>query len=364
MKILLFIDTIGLNGGAERQFAGLSVFLSKRGYNVHVMAYYPEEGFKSYLESNGVEVTLVNLGSSQFSKLVHAKRLFDNIKPDLIISYKNGPNLICTILKAMGAKWKLIVSDRNTVQTISSKEKLQYFLYRYADKIVPNSYSQRKFIEDNFHRLISKIKVITNFTDTEKFRPCQSYDYSEPSIKRIIIVGRITEQKNVLLFMDAVAVLKKEYKGKFSIDWFGGMKDKYYLEKCKARITKLNIADVFRFCEPVKDIDKIYPQYHFFCLPSIYEGFPNVVCEAMASGLPVAVSNICDNPNIVSEGEDGVFFNPNDLRDIASALKKLLNLSLKELTEMGIKARQKIILRNSKETFTNNYIDIIESMKK
>ena len=173
----------------------------------------------------------------------------------------------------------------------------------------------------------------------------------------------ITEQKNVLLFLEAVALLKKEYNGRFCIDWYGGMKNQYYLEKCRVRIKELDISDVFRLCLPVKDIDKIYPQYHFFCLPSIYEGFPNVVCEAMASGLPVAVSNICDNPNIVSEGEDGVLFNPNNLNDIASALKKLLNISFKELAEMGAKAREKIIKQNSKESFTNKYIELIESLK-
>ena len=93
------------------------------------------------------------------------------LKPDTVISYSTSPSMITCLLKLLGAKFNLIVSERNTTQQIGKMERLRFFLYRWADHIVPNSHSQAAFIYKHFPKLSDKVKVITNFVDTEKFSP-------------------------------------------------------------------------------------------------------------------------------------------------------------------------------------------------
>ena len=359
-KIVMFIDTIGFNGGAERQFAGLAVMLVEKGFHVDVLAYYPEKGYKNFIEAGGAKVHILDFGKSRSNKILCAKRVIDNLSPDVVISYKNGPNIIACILKLLGAKWKLIVSDRNTLQGISFPTRIQYLLYRFANSIVPNSISQYNFIAHVFPLLERKTNVITNFTDTDIFHPLTRIDRTDKSrIKKLLVVGRITPQKNVLLFLDAIYKLKRKCPYRFIVEWYGGQKDHAYIDLCKRKLDDLDLSDVFIFKNTTQNMPEIYRSADIFCLPSIYEGFPNVLCEAMASGLPVAASRVCDNPYIVTENIDGVLFDPNDINDIVLKLKWLIEMDCQKLSDIGRKARLTVINKCSRTKFINSYTQLI-----
>ncbi|MDE5785311.1 MAG: glycosyltransferase, partial [Duncaniella sp.] len=138
MKIVMLIDTLGYGGGAERQFAGLAVSLHRRGCQVKVVAYHDRDGHQKELREAGVSYTILPECKGRFGKLKAVRKQLAVERPDVVISYKDGPNSIACMLKAMGAKWKLIVSDRNTLQSISRSVRIQYkLLYRFADAIVP-----------------------------------------------------------------------------------------------------------------------------------------------------------------------------------------------------------------------------------
>ena len=98
-----------------------------------------------------------------------------------------------------------------------------------------------------------------------------------------------------------------------------------------------------------------------FCLPSLFEGFPNVVCEAMSCGLPILCSNICDNPLIVEDGGNGILFSPYCAENIADAIIKYINLSEDKKVQMGVRSRELALEKFSSEVFIQKYIDLIES---
>lgn len=358
MKILMFTDSIAFGGGAERQFAGLACMLSESGYDVSVLTYYPDDGYKSQMTASGVNVMTKDFRSSQFSKLWNSRKIIKNISPDVIISFKDGANEIACILKYLGAKWRLIVSDRNTTQTLSRSVKLQYLLYSKADVIVPNSFSQKKFIERHFPKLSDKISVITNFTDIKRFYPDNTK--KETRLKRIIVVGRRTEQKNVLRFIRSIKRLKSKTSQPFSIDWYGTIPEKTYWIECMKEYKSSGVGDVLKFHDYCENIEKIYPEFDMFCLPSIYEGFPNVLCEAMACGLPIVASKVCDNPLIVEEGKSGLLFNPFNEDDICDKLSKVLAMKCDDLNTMGKYARKRIVELCSPEAFINKYIALLK----
>jgi glycosyltransferase involved in cell wall biosynthesis len=88
------------------------------------------------------------------------------------------------------------------------------------------------------------------------------------------------------------------------------------------------------------DVPELLSNHHALILGSFYEGLPNAICEALASGRPVLASDIGDHPILIQNNKTGFLFDPNKPEDIAECIYKFTQLSQKELTAMGHKARQ------------------------
>jgi len=360
MKILMIIDTIGRRGGAERQFSGLAVLLQKMEYDVNVGCYYPDEGYKAELEDAGVKVHMLNTTKGVLNKLFVVRKLSNRINPNIVIAFKDGPCEIACLLKFLGAKWKLLVSERSTTQKIEWLTFVKYNLYRFADAIVPNSNSQKQFLTNHFSFLSSKIFVITNFTDTELFKPQVIQKSSEK--KSIIIVGRVSPEKNIIRFMEALSEVKNKVGIPFHVAWYGYKTDTNYFKICLEKRKELKLDEIIHFFNATESIHNEYAKHDFFCLPSLFEGYPNAVCEAMACGLPVIISDVCDNSNIISDGKNGLLFNPLSVENMGNTLQRTLMMSQEELMKLGKTSRNIAIQKFSKKTFLNKYITLINQL--
>lgn len=359
-KILCLIDTLGIRGGAERQMIGLVQLLRQRGYNTTVAVYHDNPALPYIKEHYGIEPLIIKVKSSQWSKL---KAVRHHIKQeggyDSVITYKGGPNSIGCLLKLMGMKFRLIVSERNTNQQISHYDKLQFTLYRKADFIVPNSQSQANFIESNFPNLKRKIRVITNFTDTTHFIP---KPISRNGKIIVLTTARIAKQKNTLRYLDAIALLRDKGVDNIHFDWYGDVQhgEEAYGEEVKRKLSELQLEDIITFHPATTNIAEKYQQCDIFCLPSNFEGYPNVVCEAMSCGKPVVCSRVCDIPVIVRENENGLMFDPSDVNDIADKLLKMVKMPKGQQNEWGQKGREIAETQFSRDAFVDKYIRLIE----
>lgn len=357
MKILCFTD--GFNqGGAERQLIGLANLLQQHGFDVTLASYHKENFYRSLMDSCNLKYDFIESSGLQLSKLVSCYKYFKTKGFDCVISYKGGCNQICCLLKAIGMSFKLIVSERCLVYDFNDFQKRKFFLYRFADYIVPNSYAQEKFIGEHYPKLLAKTVTITNFTDIDTFVPVKNETHSK---LRVLVTARISHQKNIKRFIEALSILKKE---NLSIDvkWFGNVnfgEDTYALE-CKELIERYGIGDIFHLLPATTSISTEYQSCDVFCLPSIFEGYPNVVCEAMSCGKPVLCSNVCDNSTIVEDGVNGYLFDPYNIMDIVQAFRKVYSLSTNQREEMGTKSREMAVVKFSKKTFVNKYIKLIE----
>lgn len=86
----------------------------------------------------------------------------------------------------------------------------------------------------------------------------------------------------------------------------------------------------------------------------------SIICEAMACGLPVLCSDVCDNAMYVVEGENGFRFNPHDKDSVVSSFEKLFNLTDGEYDGLCRQSRIKAEQNLSKNTFVESYIKLIE----
>lgn len=355
MKILCLSDSLGYRGGAERQLSGLVYLLYRKGYDVQAATYLKQQN-PSVLELNyGLNYKCLD-ASGMLSKIVKVGRLIRQNDFDTVIAYKDGPTQVCCILKMLGFKFNLIVSERNTTTRLNIREWLKFKSYRFANHIVPNSYSQGEYIKKHFPSLSGKISVVTNYVDTERFRPV---DFVFPEIVSCIVVSSIKEQKNPLLFIEALNILKS--KGvRIQVDWYGSINNRQLFDECHERIKKYNLQDYIKILPTSPAIHEEYPKYELFCLPSFFEGFPNTLCEAMSCGLPVIASDVCDNPFILDNGQYGMLCNPKDANSIALAIEDYIMKRRDNRKEESLRNRERIISMCSEESFVNKYIKLIE----
>ena len=356
-RILCLIDSLG-PGGAQRQLVGLATFLKERGYDVIVATYHDNRFYVDQLLTAGVPYVYLKKAERSMTRIWHIARYIRKVKPDAVISYLETPSICTCVAKLFNHKFKLIVSERNTTQHTGRNEKIRFNLFRFADYVVPNAFAQEDYIKSTFPKLKNKVVTIPNFVDLDHFVPADRR--SRRDIPEILIAATIWASKNTLGFIDAVAQLKE--KGcKFHINWYG--KDKTHLDyfaQCNEKIKHLGVDDCIELKEKTTKIKDAYQDANYFCLPSFYEGTPNVICEAMACGLPVACSDVCDNSKYVEEGVNGALFDPKDAEGTGNAIARLLSLSDADYNNYCRKSRQLAEEKLSKEKFVESYIKLIE----
>lgn len=355
MKVLCVINSLS-SGGAERQLVGLATMLQSKGYNVEVCAFKTNNFYADTLNKHKVSYSSLACNNI-FRRLLGIIKRIKQIHPDVVISYLEQPSTLCCIAK-MFTNFKLIVSERNTTQKLSRNARMRFWLYRFADWIVPNSYTQSRFLETHYPTYRDKIRTITNYTDVNSFIP-SSVD-AKRDILRFVVAARVTPQKNIPTFTDALSILKKKNMP-FIVDWYGNPLSEDYGKFCSQYIKDKGIDDVFRIHPATKNIIAEYQTSDCFILPSIYEGYPNVVCEAMACGLPILCSDVCDNPSIVKGGVNGDLFDPTDPIDICNKMKQFIQSDAKSKKNMGIKSRLIAEQLFSQQEFLEKYVELIKS---
>jgi glycosyltransferase involved in cell wall biosynthesis len=173
---------------------------------------------------------------------------------------------------------------------------------------------------------------------------------------RIIGVGRMEPQKNIPRLIKAIQEVKQQGIS-VVFDWYG--RKTCHTEKYQAQIHLCGLWDSFILHDATHDIVRKYQEADLFCLPSLYEGYPNVLCEAMACGLPIICSNICDNPSIIEDGVNGYLFNPYDSHDLAERIIQFITIPEEEKRQMSKRSRELAGRRFGKEAFLNKYLKLI-----
>ena len=355
MKVILFTDNLGA-GGAQRQLVGLAVLLAKSGYDVKVLTYQEISFYKAYLDDNSIQNEVISGASNRFLRIPIVANCFIKERPDYVISYQEIPSLIACATRFFGCRAKILVSERSVTQSLTIKDRIRFNLYRFAERVIPNSYTQEQFLKKNYKWMSNKICTITNFVDLDYF----SYNIKEKrEVPLILVAASVWPLKNVLGLIKAVKVLA-DRGNYFKIEWYGIVNGHdEYLSQCNNLIKKLNVEDYIELLPKTKDIIKQYRNCDFFCLPSFYEGTPNVICEAMAVGRPIICSDVCDNARYITNNENGFLFDPKSSVDIALKLEKALLLTPKHYVQVCANNRKKAESMLSQKTFINKYLELI-----
>lgn len=191
-------------------------------------------------------------------------------------------------------------------------------IVRFSDKVIAVS----EAVKAQAVRLGARpcdVAVVPNGVDLREFKPDEVR--GSDGAKRICCVGRLIPNKGVQYLVEASpSVLSSHPDAEFIIVGDGPMRNRLV-----GMAEGLGVKHAFRFMGAVPSVSDVLRGCRIFVRPSLTEGMPLTVLEAMACGLPVIASRISGTPEVVLDGETGILVEAGSVKQIADAIKQLLS---------------------------------------
>jgi glycogen synthase len=205
------------------------------------------------------------------------------------------------------------------------------------------------------------IDVISNGIDIEKFSPPRSPRPERKSV-RLVCVCRLVPRKGVDVLLEAMALLRQE---PVTLEIIGTGELEETLRE-RARALGVHRRVHFKGYVAQDELGAHYRRADAFVLPSLAESFGMVLLEAMSCGLPVVASRTGGIPETVTDGENGLLVPAGDPRELAAALRRLVNdreLRL-EIGENNVrKVRARYTWAKVAEQYEHTYRHVLESAR-
>jgi glycosyltransferase involved in cell wall biosynthesis len=242
--------------------------------------------------------------------------------------------------------------------------------YRFTRMVLKWILENCDYITANSFNQISRIKslgfegnvcAVPNGIDTDKFRPEDKNKARNrlglPKDKRIILfVGWLVKGKGVDYLLESVKKIKVHFPDMLVVIVGGGLEFKNY--KRYVSENGLERSVVFTGPKMSDEIPKFMNAADIFVLPSLSEGRPNVVAEAMACGLPVIATAVNGTPELIEDGIDGILIEPESPKDIEDAVLRLFG-DTKLYEAIKSRARNSIMRKKiTWNTTADNFFDI------
>lgn len=189
------------------------------------------------------------------------------------------------------------------------------FLWKRAIAVIPNSYGLVELAKKTAAK--QPMTIIENGVDTESFKPGDTAKLDVPVV--FISTSRLTPRKGIDTLIRAFAAAVKRSDVPMELQVAGEGEQREMLEQLAQN---LGVAERVRFTGRIEHsrLPEAYHAAHVFVLPSKNEGMSNSALEALACGLPLIVSGTGGMQELVSEGVNGAFVDPDDADGFASVL--------------------------------------------
>lgn len=320
MKILHILEPLSY-GGVEKMVLNLIKSHSSEGNDISVAL--PQSMENGIVEGFYQYATVYKLEYKNSYNIPSACRSISNlikkIKPDIIHTHARRPMVYTSIV------------NRNIphLRTYHMEE----------NERIPKLFIEKKLIEKRINgwavtwegiiekdlKKINKIgkpiQVIYNGVDAIEVKKNEI----DHELLRLLIVGRLFQQKGIDIIIDALALLSNNYKNKVRLNIVGEgiLKDKL-IEKSKS----LGLEKIILFEGFHTDLKPYYKEADIFVMPSRYEGLPLSFIESMSSSTPVASSTVGAMPTIIKDGENGWLISPNTPETWKNFIENILEIGI------------------------------------
>ena len=358
MKVLFITGSLN-QGGAEFQILQLAKLFQEKGNNVEVFAITNYFFYKPFIIKNNLKYTHLENNQNKIRRVILTSKKIKQFRPDLIISYLKIVSKVALIANILSnKKVPLIVGERTSdIQPV--QDKIHFNMMRLANVITVNSISKLNYLKTNFRAISHKTHFFPNILDVNKISFLIK-DYNQKKI-HLGFVGRISPEKNILEMIKAVGLIKeKGNEIRFSI--YGDGRNENYLEQVNNLIFSEGLSNEVQLMGKTNDVFEVHKKIDLLILISDYEGFSNVISEALASGLPIITSAIPENKYLVENTVNGFVVNHKEVLSIANGIERYLYLNAAQKKEMSLENRAKSEFIFDNEKLYYQYVELIKKL--
>jgi len=338
MKRLMMVIHSLRGGGSERVLINLLKGLDRKEFYVTLVLYEREFDFPL---PNNVEIKILDIhtgrnifkiAKSFILKIIRLAQLMRQCKPNVIFSLLSSTNVTVILARLLSRTKCIVFVSEHTHPSSNLKNEvyggitksLMTLLYPKADKIIAVSEGIKEDLIKSFHVPEEKITIIYNPVDINEIGMLSQEEADHPwfqdKLPIIVSVGRLTRQKGYPYLIKAFSIVRESLPCRLFIIGEGEDKEKL-IQMAKESIYAKDIEFIGFQKNPFKYMAKS----SIFVMSSLYEGFGNVLVEAMALGLPVVSTDCPSGPSeIIDNKKNGLLVPVKNEKALAKAILDIL----------------------------------------
>jgi glycosyltransferase involved in cell wall biosynthesis len=375
MKVLHIITSLSTGGAEHALYNVLSGGLAKSGQAV-VVSLRDEGTYGQHLIGLGVPVYTLEIrrGLPGLKAITLLRRLVREFQPDVIQGWMYHGNLAASLAGRMAPGYPAVAWNvRHSLYSLADEKFLTQQVIRMnqrlssrVDAILYNSHISRKQHEV-FGFAQARGRVISNGFDVDVIHPSSTTRGSTlcamsiPKSAQVIgHVARFHPMKDHATFLKAaVQVAIKLPQVRFLV--VGRGVD--LVNPALVGIVPTHLVDRFHFLGERDDVPVLMQAMDVLCTSSAWgEAFPNVLGEAMATGIPCVATDVGDSSVII--GDTGIVVPPSDSQALAQGLLAMLSKTGDERQALGSAARQRVVANYTLPTIVNEYKELYAALMK
>jgi len=317
-----------------------------------------QDGFKLASFKNSFRFLGNTISSELLYKLFNINREYDIIHAHSHLFFSTN---VCALVRKFSST-PLVITNHG-IMSASAPDWLN-LLYlntlgkwtlNTADKIICYTEDEKEYLINTLRISSSKVVVISNGVDTDKF--CPREEHHQSNGLKILWAGRFVNGKGVEYLIRAIDILVKEVPD-LHLTLVGEGPER---ESIQTLINDLGLSDNIDIIDfvPYEEMPQMYQASDIFVLPSLHEGVPRTVIEAMSCGLPVVVSDFPHLHDLINGG--GLMFPKRDIQSLVDVLRELA-CSKEVRLQIGRRAREKVIKDYSWESTVSRTLTLYQEI--
>ena len=371
MKIVIVITGLSV-GGAETMLLKLIETIDRR-FSMHVISLTTIGEIGKKIEKHGISVEALNMrpGIPNPLALIRLTKRLSALRPDVVHTWMYHADLLGGIAARLAGVPALAWCIRNSNLDKGKTKGMTRLVARACgllSKAVPDLILSCSDVAVDSHVAIgydrNKMRVIPNGFELQRFKPDPAARDGirtelglSPDVPLVGLIGRYDPQKNHEGFFKAATQIHDLVPNAHFV--LAGKDVTESNPALAAAIDRAGVRAVTHMLGPRTDVPRLMASFDVLALSSHGEAFPNVLGEAMASGVPCVVTDVGDSAQIV--GDTGMVVRQGDMNGLAHAIVSLLQAPAKRQC-LAERARERVIahfdIMKIKEEYERFYEDL------